>query len=150
VRHLRRSAEVAERALAGLLAAEQARRAREREATRELAVVKTAAEPAPVEVTPAEPGVAAPRTSGTLVVVATAYCLPGFTATGTPVGPGTVAVDPAVIPLGSTLSIPGYGTAVAADTGPSIRGARIDVWFPTIERAHAWGTRTVEVQITGA
>ena len=34
-----------------------------------------------------------------------------------PVGFGVVAVDPAVIPLGTRLTIPGYGEGVAADTG---------------------------------
>ncbi|HEU5212634.1 MAG TPA: 3D domain-containing protein [Gaiellaceae bacterium] len=83
----------------------------------------------------------------TLTVVATAYVLRGSTATGTPTGPGTVAVDPAVVPLGSRLSIPGYGDGVASDTGGAIRGNRIDVWFPTVEEARSWGTRTVTITI---
>jgi len=60
---------------------------------------------------------------------------------------GVAAVDPAVIPLGTHLTVPGYGDAVAADTGSAIRGTRIDVWLPTVERARAWGTRTVTVTI---
>ena len=39
-----------------------------------------------------------------------------------PVGPGVVAVDPAVIPLGTRLTIPGYGEGVAADTGSAVSG----------------------------
>lgn len=89
----------------------------------------------------------APLVPGSLTVVATAYVIRGATATGTPTGPGTVAVDPAVVPLGTRLSIPGYGDAVACDTGAAIRGNRIDVWFPTVEEARAWGTRTVTVTI---
>ena len=85
----------------------------------------------------------------TLTVVATAYVLRGSTATGTPTGPGTVAVDPAVVPLGTHLSIPGYGDGVASDTGGAIRGNRIDVWFPTVEEARSWGTRTVTITIRG-
>src|SRR5581483_3119751 len=46
-----------------------------------------------------------------------------------PVGWGVAAVDPSVIPLGTHLTIPGYGEAVAADTGGSIAGARVDLWF---------------------
>jgi 3D (Asp-Asp-Asp) domain-containing protein len=82
-----------------------------------------------------------------LTVVASAYSIPGATATGTHVGFGTVAVDPTVIPLGTRLSIPGYGDGLASDTGSAVRGARIDVWLPTIEQALAWGTRTVTIQI---
>ena len=105
-----------------------------------------AAPDAPARVViPAAPAVASGER--TLTVVATAYALPGTTATGTLVEYGTVAVDPAVIPFGSELSIPGYGDGVAADTGPAVRGARIDVWLPTVQAALAWGTRTVTVTI---
>jgi len=89
----------------------------------------------------------APLAPGTLTVVATAYVIRGATATGTLTGRGTVAVDPAVMPLGTRLSIPGYGDAVASDTGGAIRGNRIDVWFPTVEEARSWGTRTVTITI---
>lgn len=89
----------------------------------------------------------APVTRGqrTLTVLATAYTLPGTTATGLPVGPGVVAVDPTVIPLGTRMTIPGYGEGVAADTGPAIRGLRIDVWVPTRRDALLWGWRTVTI-----
>jgi 3D (Asp-Asp-Asp) domain-containing protein len=83
----------------------------------------------------------------TLVVVSTGYDLPGTTATGLPVGPGIAAVDPTVIPLGTRLSIPGYGDAVAADTGPAIRGNRIDLWFPTRKQALGWGWRTLTITL---
>jgi 3D (Asp-Asp-Asp) domain-containing protein len=73
----------------------------------------------------------------TLTVVATGYSLTGATATGAPVGWGVVAVDPSMIPLGTRLSIPGYGEGVAADTGSAIQGAAIDVWFPTPDQAAA-------------
>ncbi len=89
-----------------------------------------------------------PVTGGrTLTVTATGYALPGRTATGLPVGWGIVAVDPSVIPLGTKLSIPGYGEGVAADVGGAVRGATIDLWFPTVAQAHAWGRRTVTVTI---
>ncbi len=82
-----------------------------------------------------------------LVVSATCYDLPGKTATGMPVGRGVVAVDPAVIPLGSRLYIPGYGNGVAADIGGGIRGNIIDLWFPTYAECAAWGRRTVTITI---
>ncbi len=95
---------------------------------------------------PIAPVVAADGTK-TLTVSAIGYSLPGRTASGLPVGHGIVAVDPSVIPLGTRLYVPGYGDAVAADTGGAIQGAVIDLWFPTVAEAHAWGRRTVVITL---
>ncbi|MDQ5820086.1 MAG: 3D domain-containing protein, partial [Actinomycetota bacterium] len=86
-------------------------------------------------------------TARTLTVTATGYSIHGRTATGAPTGPGIVAVDPGVIPLGTRMTIPGYGEGVAADTGGAIRGATIDLWFPTVAQARAWGRRTVTITL---
>jgi 3D (Asp-Asp-Asp) domain-containing protein len=83
----------------------------------------------------------------TLTVLAMGYTLRGRTATGIRARRGVVAVDPAVIPLGTRLTIPGYGNGVAADIGASVRGAAIDVWFPTRARALAWGERRVTITL---
>jgi cystine transport system substrate-binding protein len=83
----------------------------------------------------------------TMTVVATGYSLGGSTATGAPTGWGVVAVDPSVIPLGTGMTIPGYGSGVAADTGGAIQGASIDLWFPTVAQAQAWGRRTVTIAL---
>jgi 3D (Asp-Asp-Asp) domain-containing protein/peptidoglycan hydrolase CwlO-like protein len=83
----------------------------------------------------------------TLTVVATGYSLPGTTATGLRVGWGVVAVDPSLIPLGTRMTIPGYGEGVAADVGHAVRGASIDLWFPTRAQALAWGRRTVTITL---
>ena len=91
---------------------------------------------------PPEPGGAR-----TLVVDAVAYHLPGRTASGLPVGVGVIAVDPGVIPLGTRVFVPGYGPAVAADTGSAIRGNIIDLWMPSTAAARAWGRRTVTITI---
>lgn len=90
-----------------------------------------------------------PTVAGTqmITVVATGYDLAGSTATGIPVGYGVAAVDPSVIPLGSHMDVPGYGEAVAADTGGSIVGDRIDLWFPSAALADAWGIRTVTIEV---
>ena len=91
-----------------------------------------------------------PANSGpgkTMVVDAVAYSLPGFTASGLPVGPGVVAVDPSVIPLGTRMFVPGYGEAIAADTGSAIIGNIIDLWFPTYGQAAAWGRKTLTITI---
>jgi 3D (Asp-Asp-Asp) domain-containing protein len=97
-------------------------------------------------VAPATPATPTPA-GGTLTVTATGYSLAGTTSTGLPVGWGVVAVDPAVIPLGTHLSIPGYGEGVAADTGGAVQGATIDLWFPTPAQALEWGRRVVTITL---
>jgi 3D (Asp-Asp-Asp) domain-containing protein len=83
----------------------------------------------------------------TLTVSTTGYSLRGRTATGMQTAPGVVAVDPSVIPLGTRMTIPGYGSGIAADTGGAVHGAEIDLWFPTTAQALAWGRRTVTITI---
>ena len=71
----------------------------------------------------------------------------GRTATGLKIGHGVVAVDPHYIPLGTRLYIEGYGNAVAADTGGSIKGNRIDLGHDSYRKAQAVGRRSVTVHI---
>ena len=85
----------------------------------------------------------------TLTVTSTGYAIRGRTASGLPTGWGIVAVDPSVIPLGTRMTIPGYGEGVAADTGGAVRGATIDLWFPTVAQALVWGRRTVTITLHG-
>ena len=86
------------------------------------------------------------------VMEATAY-LPGdgdgegITATGLEARRGIVAVDPDVIPLGSRLYIPGYGFALAADTGGAIDGDIIDLCMDDYDEAMDFGRRDVEVYV---
>jgi 3D (Asp-Asp-Asp) domain-containing protein len=96
---------------------------------------------------PANPSQARSLGGRTLTVLATGYSLGGRTSTGVPVGYGIVAVDPSVIPLGTHMTIPGYGDGVAADTGGAVAGAHVDLWFPTRAEALAWGSRTVSVTL---
>lgn len=111
----------------------------------------TSTEPAAATTTDAAAAVTAPApapapTGGrTITVSSTGYSLSGHTATGLPTGWGVVAVDPSVIPLGTHMTVPGYGEAVAADTGGAIVGNTIDLWFPTVAQADAWGRRTVTI-----
>lgn len=58
----------------------------------------------------------------------------------------TVAVDPRVIPLGSKLSIDGE-IYVAEDTGGAIKGARIDVFYPTHHEARNYGVKYKKVYL---
>ncbi|NTW28056.1 MAG: DUF348 domain-containing protein [Coriobacteriia bacterium] len=87
-----------------------------------------------------------------LQVVATAYSamqpeLDEHTASGTLARRGVIAVDPSVIPLGTRVYVPGYGYAVAEDTGGAIKGDRIDVCFDSLVECDAWGRRTVTILI---
>lgn len=118
------------------------------------AAAEPAAEPTSDAAVPAQEEVEAaavleaPATSGsTLTVSSTGYCLKGTTATGMPVGWGTVAVDPSVIPLGTRIKVPGYGDGVAADTGSAVQGNVIDVWFPSCAQAINWGRKTVTITL---
>lgn len=83
----------------------------------------------------------------------TAYCpcedccgrwADGVTASGLPAGPGVVAVDRSVIPLGSTVVIDGQ-RYLAADTG--VTGNRVDICMTSHEDTVAHGVRTAEVWV---
>jgi 3D (Asp-Asp-Asp) domain-containing protein len=84
-------------------------------------------------------------------MIATAYSADcgagcdGMTAIGRRAGFGIVAVDPRVIPIGTHLYIPGYGFAVAGDTGGDIVGNRIDLGFDTLQDAMRFGRQDVKV-----
>ena len=93
------------------------------------------------------PALSAARGARTITVSATGYSLPGSTSSGLRVGWGVVAVDPSLIPLGTHMTIPGYGEAVAADTGGGVVGSTIDLWFPSTAQANAWGRRTVTIVV---
>lgn len=82
-----------------------------------------------------------------LTVKSYAYALRGTTATGVPVAPGVIAVDPRVIPLGTRLYVPGYGEGIAADTGGDIKGNTIDVWMSSAQAASDWGIKTLTITV---
>lgn len=73
----------------------------------------------------------------------------GLTATGIPVTPGVVAVDPEVIPLGSTVIIDGHAY-LAADTGGAVRGNHVDIAVATHQEAEDLGTTTADVWVVPA
>ena len=85
----------------------------------------------------------------------TAYCpcaeccgrwADGVTASGLPATPGVVAVDPEVIPLGSTAVIDGQ-RYLAADTGSGVEGLHIDICMGSHEEIVAHGVRTADVWV---
>ena len=71
----------------------------------------------------------------------------GITAIGLRARKGIVAVDPRIIPLGTKLYIPGYGEALAADTGGWIKGNRVDLCFETLEDCFRYGKRKIKIYL---
>lgn len=88
----------------------------------------------------------------TYTMEATAYNGGTLTATGLkpvrdPNGISTIAVDPSVIPLGSKVFIPGYGYAIASDTGGAVKGNIIDLYLNSYEECISWGRRNVTLHL---
>ncbi|PET09035.1 cell wall-binding protein [Bacillus cereus] len=120
------------------------------------------AEPVAKDTTPAKPDTKPAQGGKEFYVTATAYTAdpsengykPGETVksklghnlTANP-NMKLIAVDPAVIPLGSTVYVEGYGTAIAGDTGSAIKGHIIDLLMPDSATANNWGRRSVKVTI---
>lgn len=93
-----------------------------------------------------------PNYSRAVYVEATAYSsaepgMSAYTATGTLCRHGVIATDPNFIPLGTKVYIPGYGYAVAEDTGGAIVGNVIDVAFDSIAECYEFGRQFLEIYI---
>ena len=61
-----------------------------------------------------------------------------------------VAADPKVLPIGSMVSVPGYskGEIVPVlDVGGAIKGARLDVLYPSHAIARKWGVKKLPVTV---
>jgi uncharacterized protein YabE (DUF348 family) len=132
------------------------------------AVFTVGTRPAPKKSSPppgATASAKAPTSGSKLTVLSTAYTPwdPGcggisvitrkLSRYNIPSGWGIIAVDPSVIPFGTKVYVPGYGYAVAADSGGAINGAKIDVCFwsggesAAKTAARSWGRRTVTITI---
>ena len=73
----------------------------------------------------------------------------GITASGTVATEGrTIAVDPNVIPYGTTVYIDGYGTFIAEDTG-GFASSTIDIFFNSHSAALQFGVQYASVYIVG-
>lgn len=59
----------------------------------------------------------------------------------------TIAVDPTVIPYGTSVYIEGYGTYIAEDTGGVIKNSRIDMFFNSHTEALKFGVRYADVYL---
>lgn len=85
-------------------------------------------------------------------MMSTAYAGDTITYMGTtpvrdPDGISTIAVDPSIIPLGSKVYIPGYGLAIASDTGGLIKENRIDLFLNSEDECINWGVQTVSLYL---
>ena len=85
---------------------------------------------------------------------ATAYSykqpgLSNYTAMGIDLrsNPNVIAVDPTQIPLGTLVEVPGYGIAIAGDTGGDIKGNRIDIHFPEVQQAMDFGRQKITIKV---
>lgn len=78
---------------------------------------------------------------------------PNSTSTGKVPGPEYAAADPARLPYGTKLNIPGYGVVEIQDTGGALRNdkenIRIDVFMYDYESAIIFGVQWLEVEILG-
>lgn len=115
----------------------------------------TEEEPAPITTEAAEE-IPVKRFISLGVYKCTAYCpcekccagsADGITATGTEATQGrTIAVDPTVIPYGTTVWINGK-PYVAEDCGGAIKNNRIDVYFDSHADALLFGVQEIEIFI---
>jgi len=97
---------------------------------------------------PTQPAPVAKAVSFTI----TAYCTGTTTAAGTRVAHGVVAADPNVLPLRTVIRLAGLdgrynGIYTVMDTGPDIRGRRLDLYLRDCAEATRFGRRSVLVSI---
>jgi 3D (Asp-Asp-Asp) domain-containing protein len=89
--------------------------------------------------------------SKTMTFEAKAYCQKGQTASGTISHVGTVAADPAILPLGSRIRVIGAGKHSGeyevTDTGSKVKGKQIDIFLRTEDEARQFGKKIVKVKI---
>ena len=105
------------------------------------------------DVTPEEleaPAAPAPRSR--LQFSATAYCKGTTTAAGIRVRSGIAAADPALLPLGSVVTITAAddtytGVYTILDTGPAVRGRLLDLYMWSCDEALDFGRQQIEVTV---
>jgi 3D (Asp-Asp-Asp) domain-containing protein len=83
---------------------------------------------------------------------ATAYCKGDTTASGVNVTAGIAAGDPAVLPEGSVIHVEGVperlrGIYTVMDTGPMIKGRRLDLYMWSCNEALVFGRRDISVTV---
>jgi 3D (Asp-Asp-Asp) domain-containing protein len=81
---------------------------------------------------------------------ASAYCTGEITASGVAVRTGIAAADPDILPTGSVIQLDKVGTQydgvyTIMDTGPVIKGRKIDIYTRSCDEATRFGVRAVQV-----
>lgn len=106
--------------------------------------VPVASKPLDAESEAAKPAAAAET------YLATAYSLPGHTASGKHVAKGLIAADLALLPLGTRVRLDAgaySGEYEVADAGTAVKGRRIDIWMPTYREACHYGLHKVKLTV---
>jgi 3D (Asp-Asp-Asp) domain-containing protein len=98
---------------------------------------------------PAKPSTGSVASDSAQRFTATAYALPGRTASGQTVRRGLIAADKS-LPLGTRVRLDAghySGEYVVADRGGRIRGRIIDIWVPSNGEAIRFGRRPVKLTV---
>lgn len=93
-----------------------------------------------------------PAPGSRLAFTATAYCRGTTTASGVGVVSGIAAADPALLPVGSVVSIATgderyNGVYTILDTGPRVQGREIDLYMWNCDEAVRFGHKQVQVTV---
>jgi 3D (Asp-Asp-Asp) domain-containing protein len=93
-----------------------------------------------------------PMAGSKLQFAATAYCKGTTTASGVNVRTGIAAADPALLPVGSVISVstrdPKYnGVYTIMDTGPAVQGRILDLYMWSCHEALSFGRKDADVTV---
>ncbi|HXE79537.1 MAG TPA: 3D domain-containing protein, partial [Vicinamibacterales bacterium] len=93
-----------------------------------------------------------PRPGAKLKFGATAYCKGTTTASGVNVRSGIAASDPELLPVGSVIQVDAPGTRhdgiyTIMDTGPKVKGRRLDLYMWSCYEALDFGYQRVDVTL---
>ncbi|MGE0445298.1 MAG: 3D domain-containing protein [Vicinamibacterales bacterium] len=99
-----------------------------------------------------DPTTSGPMAGSKLQFVATGYCVGTKTASGVNVRTGIAAADPALLPVGSVVSVTVpdakySGVYTIMDTGPEIQGRDLDLYFSNCEDAINFGRKNAIVTV---
>jgi 3D (Asp-Asp-Asp) domain-containing protein len=95
---------------------------------------------------------ASPQPGSRLHFTATAYCKGDTTASGVTARTGVAAADPALLPVGTvvTLDMPDRrydGVWTVMDTGPAVQGRVVDLYLWSCNEALRFGRRPVQLTV---